>query len=263
MNNIFILSCIITLSLGWTVTLGNQCKCSDYVFQNDCVLAYVYGCIWNDASSTCSNLKCSDYIVDCPIATTLCAYNPPTDTCGTFSSCSSLSGTSVQACAIQNIHCTWVSGSNCADFNCSKFSTSNCPQECQKTQTACVDYQCQTLSMKQCAEVEAFTIYPICKVAGPTTCRSFVCTDFTTQDDCFVAYNSGKTIQPCVWSTTCVDAQGPTGYTAATCFTSTLGQYRWSSSSATSGSCEQCTGGGNGSYGMLLQVLFAIILLLV
>ncbi|CAK55898.1 unnamed protein product (macronuclear) [Paramecium tetraurelia] len=257
MNKFIIASCIIALALGWTASPSDHCSCSDYYLSTEC--SSLFGCSWNaGTTSTCQKANCTaQQGAACLTFPTACYLNTTAgnNTCLAFSSCSSLKGATDADCQAQNALCgqTSTTGTNCVDFKCSSYSGTTCPtaRGCYLNGATCSNTPtCSTGTAANCTT-------PYCAMNG-TTCQQAVCGSYTTELSCSFVYLSGTSVQPCSWNATgsaCINAPGTGNLTSTTCFTNTLGAYHWSSASTTDGSCKSC-------YGVLLQIVFAILLLL-
>ncbi|CAD8136588.1 unnamed protein product [Paramecium pentaurelia] len=252
MNKFIIASCIIALTFAWTTSTSQQCSCSDYLLATECQNGF--GCFWT--GSACQNVDCSAQTANCLNYPTACYLNTTSNTCLSFSSCSKLSGNNTQQCQAQNSRCANVAGTGttCSDFSCTSFNSTTCPQGCFLNGQTCSNTPtCSSQTGANCA-------LPYCALNG-NTCQQAVCANYTAvgQLACLFVMPSASSVQPCYWnSTACVDASGASNLNSSTsCFINTLGAYHWSTANltATDGSCKSC-------YGVLLQIVFAILLLL-
>ncbi|CAK68781.1 unnamed protein product (macronuclear) [Paramecium tetraurelia] len=233
-----IVSLLLISTFGWVVKIENQCSCSQYRLQAECVSSL--GCRWNINSNLCLDIQCNSIKTqaECLQYSQSCSFNYSTLTCATFTSCKNLSGNTVSQCQIQNPMCLWVSGNSCIDYDCQNFNLNSCPQFCINTGTACENFPtCEKLNQTYCS------IYSGVCNWNSNRCQNYECSNFVTISQCQFVMESENTIKPCYWNQTqCINAPDASVFNANQCFIQTAGKYHWSSNNSTAGTCEQCYG---------------------
>ncbi|CAD8048475.1 unnamed protein product [Paramecium sonneborni] len=251
MNKFIIVSCLIALTFGLTIDTTGSCTCNDLHIESEC--KGQLGCNWS--AGACQKPNCTALGQDvCSKTNQLCAW--VNNTCTTFSSCSSLTGNSIDNCTAQNMGCSWQSGDKCATQSCSLYGNNN-TQYCIAPFCVLSGSTCSSFSNCGSFNDSATCIkYPCLYNTNATKCESLTCSNITDQAACNTIYLSEKQSSLCFWNnSTCVDLTDLKNLTSTSCLTNTNGAYHWSSSNASDGSCTQC-------YGLLLQIVFALILLL-